>query len=146
MIVFVKIFLLYFLFSTSYTEDFISIKEITNIANLRKGPGAWYPVKWIIKTPSLPLKVLEKGDSYNKVELHDGTVGWLSIILTTDKKNLIVTSDTLLADGKGNTKARVLKDFIIKSYDCELEKKPKLCKVELNNLKGFISKHTLWGF
>ena len=145
MIVFLKIFLLFFLFSTSYTEDFISIKEVTNIANLRKGPGAWYPVKWIIKTPSLPLKVLERGSNYNKVELHDGTEGWLSIILTTNKRNLIVISDTLLADKKGETKAKILKDFIIKDFDCKLSKRPNYCKVELSSLKGYIKKNALWG-
>ncbi len=128
------------------SNDFISIKEVTNKANLRKGPGDWYPIKWQINTPSLPVKILEKGEFYNKVELHDGTQGWLSKILTSDKKNLIVIRDTNLLSTSGKIKAKVLKDNIIKTYDCNLEKKSHLCKVEIQNIKGFIKKSYLWGF
>ena len=70
------------LISPLTSDDFISIKEITNKANLRKGPGDWYPIKWQINAPSLPLKIIEKGEFFDKVELHDGTQGWLSKILT----------------------------------------------------------------
>ena len=132
--------------STLISDDFISIKEVTNKANLRKGPGDWYPIKWQINSPSLPLKIIEKGEFFNKVELHDGTQGWLSKILTSSKKNLIVIKDTNLLNSKGQTKAKILKDNIIKIYNCDLEKKPQLCKVEINDIKGYIKKSYLWGF
>jgi len=128
------------------SEEYISIKKVTNKANLRKGPGDWYPIKWIIETPNLPLKVIERGDVYNKVELHDGTQGWLSKILTSEKINLIVIKNTSLVDKRGNVKAKVMNDQIIKEHDCNLEKRPKLCKVKIQNLKGYIKKNHLWGY
>tara|TARA_B100000161_G_scaffold206641_1_gene151677 strand:+ start:290 stop:703 length:414 start_codon:yes stop_codon:yes gene_type:complete len=133
------------LFAPIISDDFISIKEVTNKANLRKGPGDWYPIKWQINAPSLPVKVLEKGEFYDKVELHDGTQGWLSKILTSSKKNLIVIKNTDLLNNNGNIKAKVLENNIIKTYDCNIEKKPDLCKVELQNVKGYIKKSYLWG-
>ena len=99
------ILLIFILLNPIISDDFISIKEVTNKANLRKGPGDWYPIKWQINAPSLPLKVIEKGKFYNKVELHDGTQGWLSIILTSNKKNLIVIRDTNLLNNNGKIKA-----------------------------------------
>ena len=140
------ILLIFILLNPIISDDFISIKEVTNKANLRKGPGDWYPIKWQINAPSLPLKVIEKGEFYNKVELHDGTQGWLSIILTSNKKNLIVIRDTNLLSNNGKIKAKVLKDNIIKTYNCDLEKKPQFCMVEIQNIKGFIKKSYLWGF
>ncbi len=140
------ILLVFTLLTPLISDDFISIKEVTNKANLRKGPGDWYPIKWQINTPSLPLKVLEKGEFYDKVELHDGTQGWLSKILTSNKKNLIVIKDANLLDSNGKIKAKVLKDNIIKTYNCNLEKKPHLCRVEVQDVKGFIKKLYLWGF
>ena len=134
------------LISPLTSDDFISIKEITNKANLRKGPGDWYPIKWQINAPSLPLKIIEKGEFFDKVELHDGTQGWLSKILTSSKKNLIVIKDANLLDSNGKTRAKVLKDNIIKSYKCDLEKKPQLCKVKIQDIKGYIKKSNLWGF
>ena len=139
------ILLIFILFAPIISDDFISIKEVTNKANLRKGPGDWYPIKWQINAPSLPIKVLEKGEFYNKVELHDGTRGWLSKILTTNKKNLIVIKDSNVLSSNGKIKAKILKDNIIKNYNCNLEKK-QLCKVEIKNIKGYIKKSSLWGF
>ena len=139
------ILLTFILLNPIISDDFISIKEVTNKANLRKGPGDWYPIKWQINAPSLPLKVLEKGEFYDKVELHDGTQGWLSKILTSSKKNLIVIKNTDLLNNNGNIKAKVLENNIIKTYDCNIEKKPDLCKVELQNVKGYIKKSYLWG-
>ena len=138
--------LFFILLSPVKTNDFISIKEVTNKANLRKGPGDWYPIKWQINSPSLPLKVLEKGEYFDKVELHDGTQGWLSKILTSSKKNLIVIKDADLLNSNGKVKAKILKDNIIKSYNCDLEKKPQLCKIEIQEVKGYIKKTYLWGY
>ena len=140
------ILLIFIFLNPIISDDFISIKDVTNKANLRKGPGDWYPIKWQINTPSLPLKVIERGEFYNKVELHDGTQGWLSIILTSNKKNLIVIKDTNLISSNGKMKAKILKDNIIKTYNCDLEKKSQLCKVEIKNIKGYIKKSDLWGF
>ena len=140
------ILLIFIILNPIISDDFISIKEVTNKANLRKGPGDWYPIKWQINAPSLPLKVIEKGKFYNKVELHDGTQGWLSIILTSNKKNLIVIRDTNLLNNNRKIKAKILKDNTIETYNCNLEKKPHLCKVEIKNIKGYIKKSNLWGF
>ena len=142
---FIKIFF-FFLFSQAFSNDFISIKEITNKANLRKGPGEWYPIKWIINTPNLPLKVIDRSETFNKVELHDGTQGWLSKILTSNKQNIIVVANAYLINRNGKIKAKVLKHFIIKKHNCDLEKKPKYCKVEIKKIKGYIKKSDLWGF
>ena len=143
---YIKIFLSFLLFSHSFSNDFISIKEITNKANLRKGPGEWYPIKWIINTPNLPLKVIDRNENFNKVELHDGTQGWLSKILTSNKHNLIVVEDTNLIDRNNKMKAKVLKHFIIKKHNCDLEKKPKYCKVQIKKIKGYIRKSDIWGY
>ena len=141
-----SILLMFFFASLLFSKEFISIKEVTNKANLRKGPGNWYPVKWIIETPGLPLKLLEESDNYDKVELHDGTRGWLSKILTSKVTNLIVINDSFLVNRSGVIKAKILKNNIIKEHNCNLKKLPDYCKVRINNIKGFINKSFLWGF
>ena len=61
----------------SHVADYRSITEAATKVNLRAGPGLWYPVKWVIKNPSLPLKVIEENDGFLFVELHDGTKYWI---------------------------------------------------------------------
>ena len=143
---YIKIFLFFLFFNPVFSNDYISIKEITKKANLRKGPGEWYPIKWIINTPNLPLKVIDRSEDFNKVELHDGTQGWFSKILTSNKHNLIVVANANLINRNGKVKAKVLKHFIIKKHNCDLEKKPKYCKVEIEKIKGYIKKSKLWGY
>ena len=141
-----NLLLIVFFTQSLASDEYISIKDITSKANLRKGPGDWYPIKWIIETPSLPLKIIEKGDRFNKVELHDGTQGWLSIILTSKRNTLIVTKDANLEDKTGNVKAKVLKNNIIKEFNCNLAHTPDFCRVKVKSNKGFINKIFLWGF
>ena len=130
--------LIFIILNPIKSYDYISIKEVTTKANLRKGPGDWYPIKWQINFPGLPLKVLEKGQYFDKVELHDGTQGWLSKILTVNKKNLITIKDAHLLNDEGKVKAKILKDYVIKIFNCDLEEKPQLCKVEIENIKGYL--------
>ena len=135
----------FLIYRISLGNDYVSIKEVTNKANLRVGPGSWYPIKWIIETPSLPLKLIEENEAYSKVQLHDKTEGWISKSLISKKKNLIVINDAVLSDRKGKLKAKILKDFIIKDYNCVDKKLTKHCLVKIDNVKGFINKSNLWG-
>ena len=134
-----------FIVNKVFSNEFISIKNVSTIANLRAGPGAWYPIKWIIKTPNLPLKLIENEEKFNKVELHDGTVGWLSKTLISRKKNLIVIKDAKLFNKNGLVLAKILKDFIIKKHDCDI-KNVELCKVKAKKKVGYIEKKFLWGY
>ncbi len=128
-----------------FAKQFISIKNVTNVANLRAGPGVWYPIKWILKSPDLPLRLIEEEKKFSKVELHDGTIGWLSKTLISKKVNLIVLKDTNLSNKNGLVLAKVLKDFIIKTHDCNI-KNVELCKVKVAKKFGYIEKKYLWGY
>ena len=71
---FILIIVYFNLIMVSFSIDFISIKSKSN---LRAGPGQQYPINWILKLKNMPVKVLEKNSSYTKIELYDGTKGWV---------------------------------------------------------------------
>lgn len=138
-------------FSFSFTKlciaaDYRSIKEVTNKANLRAGPGRWYPIKWVIKKPSLPIKIIDENEDFLFALLHDGTKYWIYKDLTDSKHNLIVIEDTYVKNKKGNIIARILKDVVIKEHNCTEKKATNLCKVKIDGIKGFIYKSSLWGY
>ena len=144
-ILFIIFFPLIFIKLGSAT-DYRSIKEVTSKANLRAGPGRWYPIKWVIKKPSLPIKIIDENEDFLYALLHDGTKYWIYKDLTDSKHNLIVTEDTVIKNKRGNVIAKVLKDVIIKEHDCSEKKETNLCRVKINNIKGFITKSNLWGY
>ena len=77
------VFLFSFINSLSVSENFVSIKSKSN---LRAGPGKQYPIKWTLTLPNMPVKVLDKSPSYTKVELYDGTIGWIRNSTISEKE------------------------------------------------------------
>ena len=95
----------------------------------RSGPGRWYPIKWVIKKPSLPIKIIDENEDFLFALLHDGTKYWIYKDLTDNNHNLIVIEDTVIKNKKGKVIAKVLKDVIIKEHNCSEKKDTNLCKV-----------------
>ena len=48
----------------------------------------------------MPVKVLEKNSSYTKVELYDGTKGWVWNATTSKKKYYLIIEDSYIIDKK----------------------------------------------
>lgn len=81
--------------------------------NLRSGPGTRYPISWIIKKKFLPVKVIAEQENWRKIELHDGTIGWVfqsmltgnktAMINIPNQKQSLTTADNLLNDAQENS-------------------------------------------
>ena len=104
------ILLNFIIFSISYAQDFISIKSKSN---LRAGPGQQYPINWTLKLRNMPVKVLEKNSTYTKVELYDGTKGWIWNATISEKKFYMVIKDTYIFDKKNQKIALEKKMFYL---------------------------------
>tara|TARA_B100000902_G_C26619593_1_gene579128 strand:- start:120 stop:530 length:411 start_codon:yes stop_codon:yes gene_type:complete len=127
----------------SFSQDFISIKSKSN---LRAGPGQQYPIKWILKYPNLPVKVLEVNSSYTKVELHDGTRGWVWNATTSKKNYYIITEDTFIIDKNKNKIALIKKNVLLEQIKCiQLIEEEEYCKINKKDFKGYIKKKSIWG-
>ncbi|PPR27229.1 MAG: hypothetical protein CFH34_00349 [Alphaproteobacteria bacterium MarineAlpha9_Bin4] len=138
------IFVLLFLNVPSFANNFVSIKSSTT--NLRAGPGKQYPINWTLILQNMPVKIIEKSNTYSKVELYDGTIGWIWNVTISEKKTLLVVRDSYIFDGKKNNIAFVKKNVVLEKLKCdELIKKTKSCKVKIDNLKGYISYKDIWG-
>mgnify|MGYP001179935277 FL=1 len=140
------IFIFFFLFVVEgFCANYVSIKSVSSTAYLRKGPGKWYPIEWVLKAPGLPLKVLEENGGFKKVEIPDGSVGWLSDILISPKKTLIVKKQTYLFNNKNQPIAMILKNTIVSNKGCFAKKEKFICKVSVDKLEGNIKKKYVWG-
>ena len=140
-----KIFLVCLLF---YVESFLYAEFNTintSKAYLRVGPGKWYPIKWVLKIPGLPLKVIEENSGYKMVELYDGTKGWVSSNLISNKNNLLVIEDTNILNNKNKPIAKVKKYVVLTSLGCFKDKESSYCKVRKKNIKGRIDSTKVWG-
>ncbi len=124
-----------------------SIKNKAKTANLRSGPGNWYPIKWVLKTPGLPLLILKESNDHKKVLLHDGTTGWIHKILISKKTTSILNKDTYVINASGKKIAKAMKGAIVNLEFCKKSEKPEesYCKINHKNISGFVLKKYLWG-
>ena len=131
--------ILYFnLIYFSFAQDFISIKSKSN---LRAGPGQQYPINWILKYPNLPVKVLEKSSTYTKVELYDGTKGWVWNATTSKKKYYLVLEDSYIIDTNKKKIALARQNVLFDQVKCtEIIQSEEFCKVSIYNFNGYIAK------
>ena len=140
---FLLIFFLIYVINVSFAENFVSIKSTTN---LRAGPGKQYPINWTLILRNMPVKILEKDKVYSKVELHDGTTGWIWNATISNKQNLIVIKDAFIFDKKKKNIAFAKKYVVLEKLKCnEVISDIKACKIKFQNIKGYIEEKNIWG-
>ena len=140
---FILIIVYFNLIMVSFSIDFISIKSKSN---LRAGPGQQYPINWILKLKNMPVKVLEKNSSYTKIELYDGTKGWVWNATTSKKKYYLILENTYIVDKSKKKVALAKKNVLFDQVRCtEVIQNEEYCKVSKYNFKGYIAKKSIWG-
>ena len=154
-IIFLNIFIFTFLSNITLAEEnininqeFKSIKDKSDSANIRVGPGKEFEILWNFKKPGLPIKIHKKFDNWYQVETPDGSIGWMSGILISRKKTILVLKNEKIykdKNEKSRTIANVDKNSILKIHYCKNE----WCKVESEKYRilGFIKNNSnnIWG-
>lgn len=138
------VLLILFLSNLSLSYEYNSIK--TNKAYLRVGPGKWYPIKWVLKIPGLPIKILQENGGYKMVELFDGTQGWIASSLISNKKKLLVVEDALIYSKSKKPLVKVKRFVVLTSLGCYNKVVDEFCEVRIKKIKGYIHKDKIWGF
>lgn len=73
---------------------FVSIDR--NEANLRAGPGRHYPIRAVLQWRDMPVKIVDEYGPWRKVELHDGSDGWLHSVLLDGTRTFLVKDNAVV--------------------------------------------------
>ena len=142
--------ILFFVFSlfslkTFANENAIFLTLKNSEVNLRQGPSFEYPIKLTYKKKYLPVKVIDKVETWRKVKDLENNSGWIHISQLSKKKTAInVKNDSLLYKkptiySEPIAKLEIGRLVLIKK--CKL----KWCKIASGNYVGWIFKDSLWG-
>ena len=141
------IFFLYFILiiPNSYSEEkktFLMLKN--NKVNVRYGPSFDYPIKYIYKKISLPVKLIDKKENFRRIIDHKKNTGWIHISQLKKSKSLITTSVKILF--KKPTKyskpiAKLDAGRLLLIQKCEKS----WCNVKTEKFSGWIDKNNIWG-
>ena len=129
--------------SANENTKFLSLKK--NKVNVRQGPSFDYPIKFIYKKKYLPVKVVDRSDSWRKVMDYKNNLGWIHIsqlskiksVINIKKNGILYKKPTIYS--KPIAKIENGRLFLIKKC------KNIWCKVKSENYVGWVNKSNLWG-
>jgi SH3-like domain-containing protein len=116
-----------------------------NEVNLRFGPGESYPIAWILIREGLPVEIVEEFDTWRKVRLHDGDLGWIHGSLLSSTRTVLVADQVRALrqapDQDAPIVLRAEPGVIGQLIDCESS----WCRIEIEGRRGWLQRVELWG-
>ena len=146
-IVFVILVLASLFYTSKSSSDeitkFLSLKN--DEVNLRQGPSFDYPVKLIYKKKNLPVKIIDKLETWRKIIDFEKNSGWVHISQLSKKKAAInIKNNSIMYKKKtiySKPIAKLEKGRLVLIKECE----EKWCKISSGKFKGWFFKKNLWG-
>jgi SH3-like domain-containing protein len=113
--------------------------------NLRFGPGEGYPIAWILTREGLPVEIVAEFDTWRKVRLHDGDVGWIHASLLSNRRTVLVAGEVRALRQTPDAEARIVlraePGVVGELIDCD----GGWCRVEIEDRRGWLQRTELWG-
>ncbi len=121
---------------------FLSLKN--KKVNVRYGPGFDYPIKYIYKKKSLPVKVIDKKENFRRIIDHKKNSGWIHISQLRKSNSLIVLEDKIVFN-KNSKFSKPL--FKLEKGRLVILKKciSNWCKIKSDNYTGWMQIKNSWG-
>lgn len=118
-----------------------------NEANMRTGPGARYPIDWVLQFRSLPVEVVGEFENWRKVRARDDTIGWVHKAMLSGNRMATVAvarARVMQEPESGSPVAAFVEEGVVVALDgCD----PDWCRVAIasHGVEGWIPREALWG-
>ena len=134
------------LFTKSFADEntiFLSLKN--NEVNLRQGPSFEYPIKFTYKKKYLPVLIIDKSETWRKIEDFKKNSGWIHISQLSKRKSAINIKENSIIYKKSTVYSRPIAKLqtgrLVLVKKCKIE----WCKISSGKYGGWIKKNYLWG-
>ena len=114
--------------------------------NVRAGPGAKYPIKFVYRKRRQPVEVILEFDAWRKIRDREGDTGWVHGSLISGRRTGLVSGhEDIILKKKPKTSASP----IVKLEDGVLvtlkECRELWCLLEIGDYKGWLQRKMIWG-
>lgn len=125
---------------------FVSLRS--DEVNLRTGPGVRYPVDWIYTRREMPVEVIAEFEQWRKIRDWQGTEGWVHQTMLSARRMIVVLGPQqrrLRAepDDKAPNLALLDPNVMGRLMSCPRDKA--YCKVDVENIQGWLKRDEFWG-
>lgn len=124
---------------------FVSLRS--DEVNLRTGPGTRYPIDWVLVRKAMPAEVVEEFETWRKIRVLDGTVGWVQQQMLSGKRTAMVQGEIRYlhrrAGSDSTVLARMEPGVVVDVRECRTD----WCQVQVgkDGPRGWVVKAGLWG-
>ena len=114
--------------------------------NLRTGPGRQYPIEWVLTRKDMPVEVIAQFEHWRRIRDWEGTAGWVQEHMVAGRRTVIVAKGGdrplhRLPDPASAVVARAAPGVVARLLEC----RGPWCRVETDNLSGWMPRGDLWG-
>jgi len=122
---------------------FVAIK--TGKVNVRTGPGARYPVQWVLRRRNLPLQVIAEFETWRRVRDWEGATGWVHQATLTGRRTVIVTGRRRVLRRRPAVNAPAVAQLEPKVIARLLACGRRWCRVQVKGYRGWLARGQFWG-
>jgi SH3-like domain-containing protein len=113
--------------------------------NLRTGPGASYPIDWVLTKATMPVEIIAEFETWRRVRDVQGTEGWVHQMLLSGKRTAVVIGEPREMRRKAETTASVVAilepGVIVSLLECD----GGWCRVDVQGRRGWLPRAAFWG-
>ena len=127
---------------SSNNEYFLMLKN--NKVNVRYGPSLKSPVKFVYNKVLLPVKIIDKKDTFRRIIDHKKNVGWIHISQLRSSKSLVLLDNKIMFSKNSkfsNPLVKLSEGRLVIIKKCE----ENWCKVKTGSFQGWIMTDNVWG-
>jgi SH3-like domain-containing protein len=122
---------------------FVAVK--TGKVNVRTGPGARYPVQWVLHRRHMPLLVIAEFETWRRVRDWEGATGWVHQATLSRRRTMIVTGKRRVLRRRPAADAPAVafleRDVVGRLLAC----RPRWCRVQVKGYRGWLARSEFWG-
>ncbi len=122
---------------------FVAVK--TGKVNVRTGPGARYPVKWVLRRRYLPLLVIAEFETWRRVRDWEGATGWVHQATLTGRRWMMVTKRRRVLRRRPAADAPAVAYLEPKVIGRLLACRKGWCRVQVKSYRGWLPRKEFWG-
>jgi len=115
--------------------------------NIRTGPGARYPIDWVLQFRDLPVEVVGEFENWRQVRAQDATTGWVHKSMLSGSRTASIAVARARVMQKPDSDAPVaafVEEGVVVALDACA---PEWCRIAIasHGVEGWIPRAALWG-
>ena len=113
---------------------------------LREGPTYQYRILYVYKRKDYPVQIIASYQSWRRVRDVDGTTGWISQMMLSDARTVLVTGKSHAAIRAQPYATAALRAWADPGVVAKLKAcKPQFCEIVADGTRGWIDRSRIWG-